>query len=653
MRSLVLANGQMLVALDRRGQVRDLYYPHVGLEDHVGAGMVHRIGVFVDGAISWFSEDSHWHIEVRCEEDSLKSDITARNEGIGVELSFSDIVYNESAIFLRRIRVKNLREDFRPITVYLCAEFEIYRSATGDTGYYDPETPAIIHYKGERVFLVSAQIDGQPFKDFAVGLTDIDGKEGTFRDAEDGHLSGNAVEHGIVDSAIALSGEYNGGEEKTLYYWITAGTSIQEAKELHADLIHKSPEHLLTTTGNYWKAWVNKYDWSFYGLTEEHIALFKKSLMMVRAHMDNDGGIIASLDSDMLEHGKDTYAYVWPRDGAYGALALELAGDPNTAEKFFSFSNRTLTEAGYFMHKYLPDGALGSSWHPWVKDGQPQLPIQEDETALVIYTLAEHYKHSKDLEFIESLDNPLIEKAAIFMMEYRDPETKLPLASYDLWEEKRGVSTYTAASVYGALRAAGDIAETLGKTERAGAYREAAEEVKEGILTHLYDEESGTFVKMHNAESVDKTVDVSSVYGVFAFGVLPPADPKLARAFEETVKRLAHESPCMGIARYEHDGYYTGPLGSNPWFITTLWYAEYLIEKATSEPELEAVRTIFSWVAASALPSGILSEQMTPDGHHVSVAPLMWSHAGYVIAIMKYLSKLESLGVCIACNPVP
>ena len=50
------------------------------------------------------------------------------------------------------------------------------------------------------------------------------------------------------------------------------------------------------------------------------------------------------------------------------------------------------------------------------------------------------------------------------MIQYRDPDTKLPLPSYDLWEEKRGCSTFTAAAVYGALVAAADLAKILGKS---------------------------------------------------------------------------------------------------------------------------------------------------------------------------------------------
>ena len=96
-----------------------------------------------------------------------------------------------------------------------------------------------------------------------------------------------------------------------------------------------------------------------------------------------------------------------------------------------------------------------SSWHPWVRDGKVQLPIQEDETALVIISLWEYYELSKDLEFIEEVYTTLIKKAADFMSTYRDEVTGLPKPSYDLWEEKYGISTFTASAVYGALMAAG------------------------------------------------------------------------------------------------------------------------------------------------------------------------------------------------------
>ena len=59
-----------------------------------------------------------------------------------------------------------------------------------------------------------------------------------------------------------------------------------------------------------------------------------------------------------------------------------------------------------------PDGSPGSSWHPWYADDQMQLPIQEDETALVIWALWQHYKIHRNLDFIVSLYTTLVVPAA-------------------------------------------------------------------------------------------------------------------------------------------------------------------------------------------------------------------------------------------------
>jgi GH15 family glucan-1,4-alpha-glucosidase len=289
----------------------------------------------------------------------------------------------------------------------------------------------------------------------------------------------------------------------------------------------------------------------------------------------------------------------------------------------------------------------------------PALPIQEDETAVAIYALGLHHRHSCDVEFLEMLYNPLVKKAAEFMIDYRDVHTKLPLPSYDIWEEKWGTHTYTCASVYGALETAADLAKVLGKKDDERRFRAVATEIQQGIMTYLWDEKRGYFIKsIERSESMlsDTTLDSSSAYGIFLFGVLPADDVRLARAFEVTVRQLSYGIPIGGIARYERDGYYRSDPESvgNPWIITTLWYAEYLIARAQSDHDLDHVREIFNWVIKRALPSGALAEQFDPrSGEPLSVSPLAWSHAQYVGAVLKYLDKLEHLGLCLKCNPAP
>ena len=109
-----------------------------------------------------------------------------------------------------------------------------------------------------------------------------------------------------------------------------------------------------------------------------------------------------------------------------------------------------------------------------------------------------------------------------------------------------------------------------------------------------------------------------------------------------------------GVGRYEHDQYYAESDVSNPWFIGTLWHAEYLTARAKGEKDFVKVRKIFDWVARHALPSGVLSEQVSAvDGTQRSVAPLVWSHAAYVNAVLNYLDRLAELGICPTCNPAP
>ena len=125
-----------------------------------------------------------------------------------------------------------------------------------------------------------------------------------------------------------------------------------------------------------------------------------------------------------------------------------------------------ITEDGYFLHKYNPDGSPASSWHPWVLKGNAAMPIQEDETALVVWALWRHYFRYRDIEFIRPLWVDVVQKAADFMARYRDPRTGLPLPSYDLWEERWGVHAFTVATVYGGLKAARNFAVCFGDRQK-------------------------------------------------------------------------------------------------------------------------------------------------------------------------------------------
>lgn len=658
-KSLSLGNGNILVCMDNHAQVRDLYFPYVGLENHVGGHFTHRLGVYAENQLNWF-EHPNWEVRVGSSDESMVGETVAVNRALGVTLNITDVVYNEKNIFLREVQITNDSNNKRTIKLYFGHEFEIYESHRGDTSYFDPIHHTVIHYNGKRVFLINGLSEVGSFDDFTTGIFNTEGKEGSFRDAEDGVLAKNLIEHGPSDSVIGFECEIEAGQTKTIHYWMTIGESIEKALELNTYTLNKKPEHLIRTTRDYWHAWANKYAFAFYGLKQKEIALFKKSLFLIRSHADNGGAIIASADSDMLQNGRDTYNYMWPRDGSFSAMALDYTGNFNVSERFFDFCDHVITNDGYFMHKYRADESLGSSWLPWMRDGKIELPIQEDETALVLIALWNHYTQSRDLEFIEKVYDTLVKRAADFMVGYRDPTTRLPKASYDLWEEKFGIHTFTAAATHKALLVAAKFAKLLGKERSEHIYATAAFEIRQGILNYLYDDEQGIFIKMINvsedgAVTSDRTLDMSSIYSIYAFDILSIDDPRLARGIKNVEDRLVLKTQTGGVARYEGDYYFRESSGvpGNPWVITSLWLAQYYIALAKKESDFTQVHQWIEWAVDHASHSGVFPEQLHPwGGKPLSATPLTWSHSEYITTITKYLSRLEELGICLKCNPL-
>jgi oligosaccharide amylase len=650
-RAVTIGNGNLLVGIDNRGQVRDLYFPYAGHADHISGASgsyVHRMGVWTEGTLRWLS-DSSWKISIQCDDTTSSSNICAYNAELGVNLNIVDVVHNEQNIFLRKIILSNDRDTNRQIKLFFGQEFRISESRRGDTAFYDPRVRAIIHYKGHDAFLAYAEINGNQFTDYTVGLFDIEGKKGSYADAVDGVLSKNPIEHGSVDSVLGVTFDAKGKSEAEVHYWLAAGGSIAEVHRTHQHVLEEGAVRLLDSTEQYWHAWTEKEARDLTLFEKKIQGLYRRSLVIMRVHTDNRGGIIASSDTEILNQGRDTYSYVWPRDAAFAANAFDRAGYTDTTQRFFKFMSGLLEEDGYLMHKYRVDGVLGSSWHPWLQGGQFKLPIQEDETAVVLHMLHRHYQNARDLEFIESLYNPFVEPAADFMANYIDVETGLPSGSYDLWEEKYGSSTYTAASVFGALSAAADLSALLGKRDRAKKYRDRATLIKKAILEHLFDIETGAFIKLLRREGEklvrDTTIDISSFYGIILFGVLDPFDKKVASMFKLVEEHLRVPTAFGGYMRYEGDRYYrTENAPPNAWCLTTLWVAEYYIKIAKNKKELEKALEIITWVADRATESGVLPEQIHPyTGAHLSTSPLVWSHAEFVIATDEYLKKHKAL----------
>lgn len=646
-RPIVLSNGELHVGINKYGLVHDFYFPYVGLENHAaGKSLRHRVGVWIDGEISWLDDMGSWEFSFRYPHRALIGHTMAKNERLGVLIELDDVVDSTISAFLRNIHVVNLRDRPREIRLFMHQAFDIGDAKSNtDTAQYLPDSRAILHYRGRRAFIVSGMADDQPFDQYTVGLFGIEGREGTYRDADDGELSFCNVEHGRVDSTLRFKLNIEAHGSRRVHYWIAAGTSSREALYVHKQIREDGILNRLHKTADWWRKWLEPAVHVSKRLAPEFQESFVRSAMIIKSQIDKRGAVIASTDTTMLNYSRDAYGYCWPRDGAYVLWPLIRMGYVDEPHRFFDFCRRGLHPSGYLMHKYRADGAIGSSWHPYVHDdGLIAPPIQEDETALVLFVFAQFYHMHPSPRLLNEFYHTMVLPMANFLASYIDEATGLPKPSYDLWEEVFETTTYTTAVVYAALLAAADLAEIANDSDNAVKWRATADDMSAAAHKHLYNQEKGAFYKGIISKKGtlvrDDTFDLSSVFGSFMFGLFPAGSDEMNAALATLKATFGVDKGALGLPRYENDNYcrVSPDVTGNWWFISSLWLAQYYIETDKDDEAIE----ILAWVRDHASSTGILAEQVSPlDNSFISVAPLTWSHAEYIATLLDTITEKQ------------
>jgi len=643
-RPLIFSNGSLYIGIDDRFRIRDLFYPHVGLYNHL-SGHTIRMGVWIDGVFSWVEEDG-WSRELAYEPGTLVGVSKLTHPAYGIELVCRDAVDPLHPRFERNIEVRNLRPGHTEVRIFFAHDLRIAETDIGDTALFTPFLDGMIHYKGPHWFLFRLRSSFAGTFEYATGIKGFGGLEGTWRDAEDGHLSMNPIAQGSVDSTMSTRIELAPNEVQSVQYEIVCGAKLEDleasASSPRASSADSSRDALREIT--------DRLKGRLEGLDAEEIELAKRSLLVLLAHCDHGGAILAATDSDIMATNRANYCYTWPRDGAHVCMVLDRLGIHEPTRRYFRFCARLLSPSHpVLLQKYRPDGTLGATWHPWIVDGKAEIPFQEDESASMLLALAEHFRMNDDRMLRDELYGPMVLPMADYLASYRDSKTGLPMPSYDLWEERRGVHTYTCAAVFAGLLAAAEMAEGMGDP-RAVDYHLAARQVQDGILNHLIDRTDGHFFRRLEAHpdgstSPDPVWDSSSLF-VALFGVLDSGDPIFGRHLEGIERHLKASGNVGGIARYSNDYYFrtSHEATGNPWIICTMWLAQCQIARAQTEKDLESPRRWLKWALGHSGSTQILPEQLQPEtGSPLSVSPLTWSHAEFLKTCLDWADRRRSL----------
>ncbi len=320
------------------------------------------------------------------------------------------------------------------------------------------------------------------------------------------------------------------------------------------------------------------------------------------------------------------YGFAWLRDGAYCALAMDAAGERDSAARFHAWVVRVVlgereqitrvvdahsrgeavTLDMMLPTRYTLDGLREAT------DPSEEWPnFQLDGYGTWLFALAHHLGDAKP----DDATRTAVELAASYLA----ASWKMPC--YDYWEEfGNQLHTSTLAAIAAGLRAAGSILD-----------REDLHAKAEAVTSFVRSEcvVDGSFVKGPD----DARVDASLLSLATPFGVIEVNDPQM----RATVERIRSEllSPTGGVRRYVGDTYF----GGSPWMLLTSWLGWHL----RSSGDDAGYRAARAWVEERAGEGGWMAEQITDEPQNPvfvaqwedrwgSVAnPLLWSHAKYLL----------------------
>ncbi len=346
------------------------------------------------------------------------------------------------------------------------------------------------------------------------------------------------------------------------------------------------------------------------------VPLYRRTLLVLDLLSDRrTGAVIAAPELDPGFEHSGGYGFVWGRDLAFIVLAFLAAGRDDLAGRALRWLPGAQEPEGLWLQRHWTDGTLAPSW----------CKHQLDETGAILFAYNAAWRALRDKRLDAELW-PSARRAAEFLLGTIE-EDGIPCATADLWEEREGRHAFTAAAVYGGLRAAAAMARRH-EPHLSESYEVTAEVVREAIERELWSEFHGRYLRSIG----DPVLDVSLLGLAWPFAAVDPGGERM----RATVAALDGELGSVGggVARYAGDTY----AGGNRWVLAALWlglWRRQVGDAAGLERSLEyAVR------AQTAL--GLLPEQVTDDGEPAWVVPLAWSHAMLLLAARPELEAVSA-----------
>ncbi len=329
--------------------------------------------------------------------------------------------------------------------------------------------------------------------------------------------------------------------------------------------------------------------------------------------MENGGIVAANSTKGYFPVAAKDYFYVWPRDASFVCIASDIIGINNIQEGFFNWCSSCaegFNETGLFYEKYYPNGLKAS------------FNFQPDQTGIFLHALV-HYCKYNPIKINQFKNLTRLAANGICNTWAKD---HFKVVTNDLWEERfcypdlRENFTYSLAACIRGLRSACELFPNE-------LWKDVAEEMKLQLDNHF----SGYFIRSFG-KLPDRRIDASALGLVYPFAIYEANDPRIMASINKIEKKLVVDG---GVYRYEHDEYdgwiYEGHhrnKGAGTWPVLNFWLSIYYSIRGDSE----SAQKYYYWVLDRIPLNGFIPEQLFDNTIQVSVSPLLWSHAMFILA---------------------
>ncbi len=362
----------------------------------------------------------------------------------------------------------------------------------------------------------------------------------------------------------------------------------------------------------YWQNWVRMLaiplEWQ-----EEVI---RCAITLKLCQHDETGAIVAALTTSVPEaaHSERNwdYRYCWIRDSYYTIQALNRLGALDVMEKYLGYLRNIVDGAkgGQIQPLYsvMGESELSETTASYLAGYRGMGPVRKGNAAYkqvqydcygqIVLPSAQAFFDTRLLRMADERDFENLEQVG-----------KMAWAMHDqpdagLWEfrTRQEVHTYSAVMCWAACDRLANVADHIGKTDRAAVWRERAESIREKIEEAAWKENGATDSDGgHYGASFESDYLDASLLQMVELRFLSPDNERFQSTFAAVEKELRRGDHML---RYAAEDDFGAP--ETAFNVCTFW----LIEALHLAGRDEEARTLFTTMLSHTTQSGLLSEDL-------------------------------------------